>query len=171
MASTMELFHQTQIDVLSAPPMCRVITTASHTFTTGFVSPNQPLPWDSAPFDPYGMWSSGSPTRIKPPVAGYYLATCVIDWADTGAASGSRIINLNKNGGGTGAGNGGVSTFVQNTISPFTDNAFIFTMTMSGIGFFDGVNDYMEVYGWQFSGANTTIDAGRTSLNLVKVHV
>ena len=165
MASTLELFHQTQIDVLSAPPMSQVTISSNKSFTPGFGS--QTVAWDSAPFDPYGMWNSGTPSRLTPNVAGYYLAICIIDWADTGASSGSRIINLTKNGGP----NGGVNTFVQNTISPFSDSAFIFTMTMNGIAFFNGSTDYMEVYGYQFSSGSTNIQPGRTLLTLVKVHL
>lgn len=175
MASTLELFNQTVIDVLAAPPMCQVTITSNKTFTPGFPSPPQVLNWDgllSPTSDPYGMWSSGTPSRITPPVAGWYMAIGIFDWADSGGNTGSRIINFNKNGGGVGTGAGGTSTFAQATLPVMLDNAFIFTMTMNGISFFNGTTDYVEVYGWQnWTGNNTTIQPGRTAFTLVKVHL
>ena len=172
MVSALELFHQTQIDVLSGPPMCQVTITSNKTFTPGFPNPPQVLTWDAANFDPFGFWSAGvNPSRITPNISGYYLCIGIFDWADTGASTGSRIINLNKNGGGTGVGAGGVNTIGQATISPASDSAFIFTMTLSAIGFFNGSTDYLEAYGWQnWTGNNTVIQSGRTSLTLARVH-
>lgn len=164
MASTPELLHLSTIDVLSAQPFVQLIMSGNQSIVSGFGS--SPISWTTPITDPFSFWSSGSPTKLTPSISGFYYGQAAVHFAAN--STGSRIVNIVKN-----ADNGGPGTMAQATHSPQSTTLYNTIINLSGLSFFNGTTDYVEVWPFQNSGANLNVLGGVsfTSFSLLRVHV
>lgn len=149
MANTLELLNYAQGSFLAAPPM--VITSPNtsaqgvpNLFTGLALSLNTPT------FDPYGLWSGGTPTRITPKTAGWYYLTGSCNFSTN--TTGNRVIQFQKNG------LGPVTYSISTTQPALNSSSYTTNLNCSGLLQFNGTTDYVELWAYQDSGGtlNTT---------------
>jgi len=161
MPSPLELIHSTQIDTLASQPFIQIVLGSAVSWPSGYV--NTPLTWPAPNVDPYGMWSAGTPTRITPRLAGYYLVIGQLDF-QTSNNSG-RDVDLKKNGN-----LGAAGAFAAQALPTITDSYYHSVMNCSGVSFFNGTSDYFEMYPYQVTGANLTINNTSTKITAIRIH-
>jgi hypothetical protein len=104
-------------------------------------------------------YKAANPSRYTPTVPGYYQVSGQICYSvDT---TGGRCLNLTKN---------GTIGFGQNAAAAIPSTYYNTTVSATGVAYFNGTTDYLEMYAHQnTAGALTTI-ANSTQLSILRVH-
>jgi hypothetical protein len=131
----------------------RVRQTTPQTFTTAV---QDFIDFDTVDYDPLGWFSTNTPDRVIPQIAGWYFCVGRVVWASN--ATSRRLCGLNMNGSTSGAEGIGV----QSLQTPATGTCQI---QAAGAGLFDGVASFIGVRALQNSGGNldtSSSDGGST---------
>jgi hypothetical protein len=130
-----------------ATPTARVRRNAAQTISNGILTAVQ---WDTVVTDAWGMYDSGSNTRLTIKVPGIYLITSSVAWADD--STGVRFSGVQSNGGGA------------NLVRDRRTAASNSEASLATIVSLD-VNDYLETVVLQNTGGNLDlIAAGSNNL-------
>lgn len=159
MATSLELIQTTQIDLLSSQPLVQVGIASTQAIPSG--TTGAAVSWTTPTVDTYGMWASGNPTRLTPPVAGYYLIIAQLSFSQNITGSRKSIIYLN-----------GAATAVSQATHPdMPDGYYLSLVTSTTTTFFNGTTDYVELYAIQNSGGNLNVNNPQTKMTMMRVHI
>lgn len=117
------------------------------------------MSFDSAVLDRQGGWAaSPNPTRFTPTLAGWYLVSGFVGYAQH--ATGNRQASVRKNGTTV---PGGLAQWLPTGTGTSRD------VTPTILVFMNGTTDYLELFAWQSSGAalNTTIGDGEPNMTVM----
>lgn len=105
--------------------------------------------------DPNGSMHSTTtnPSRIIPKTAGYHEIIWTVTFVSN--ATGGRQIDVRKNAAGNAAGGTRV-----NLVAQMAANGLVTVVQLTGVVQFNGSTDYVEVFGFQSSGANLALSSG-----------
>jgi hypothetical protein len=131
------------------PPMVRLRRTTTFNIAA---STTTPIPWDFVEYENTNMWDATAATKLKPSVAGWYVGSAGVSYDNNSA--GYRETDIRKNGSGT-------DRVLRNKTDAWNDS----TQTVVSRGhlfleFFNGTTDYIEVCGFQSTGATLAINVG-----------
>lgn len=152
-ASSMRSRVEDVLDFLMNPPMIRLRkTTAQSIANNAFVA----VQWDFVEIENTNMWDATQPTRIKPSVPGWYVASC--GWSFLGNATGHREMNIWKNGS---TDHGNSANMIRNLGEGYP-NASWTTVSRGNVFIepFNGTTDYVEMYVYQLSGGSLGLQVG-----------
>lgn len=110
-------------------------------------------------FDGSSGYNASTPTRYTPTVSGYYLVNGQISYAAN--VTGGRCVNLVKN---------GTLIFGQLAAAAIPSTYYNATVAVSGVAYFNGTTDYLEICAHQNSGATLATVPSSTSLSVLRVH-
>jgi len=110
---------------------------------------NTALTWDGVTSNDYGMYSSGSPTRVTIQVAGMYLVTGIVGYQ--GSIVGNRIVYIYKNG----------SLFHLTNTTATNSSANSIGLNAS-VPLYLQPNDYLELGTYQNSGGDLALWTGES---------
>lgn len=144
-------------DFLLNPPMLRMRQVTAQNLPNGTWTA---ITWDKEDIDTHGFHSTAvNPTRITPTVPGWYRGYYGVSFkpqstsADTtGIRSGGLIFN--------GAGLADIEWRSYLNPSNVVGHSCVIKGNVFGPVYFNGVNDYVEVWAYQNSGGTKTTDVG-----------
>lgn len=167
MVATLEFINHAQIDLLTSEPMFLAkLASAQSVASVTSATPIASVPkvsWPTPDLDSYNGWSSLDPTKYTPQISGYYLVIGQVAFAQN--ATGSRILNISKNGG------AGTQTIGQVVGAPASDNNYDNVVNCSGVDFFNGMTDFVQLAVYQGTGSNLNLNAPQTKISILRIHV
>lgn len=139
------------------PPMAVVYQTTVQSLTSGVAAA---VSFDTTTVDTYGMHSnSTNNSRATAVVAGWYLITATIQYANTSAAH-NRNVTINKNG----------VQVPQFGVAGLSGDTGVFPMVSAGAWVFLNAGDYVEVIAYQDSGGAVNTHTLGSSLSIGWYH-
>lgn len=167
MVATLEFINRAQLDLLNAQPIFQANLAAAQSVAS--VTAGTPIAsvpkviWPTPSIDTFNGWSSLNPSVYTPTLSGYYLIIAQVAFANN--SSGSRIVNISKNGG------AGSQTIGQVTMGPLSDGFYDNVLNVTGVDFFNGTTDFVTIATYQGTGSNLNLNAPQTILSILRIHV
>lgn len=146
---------------LANPPRCKVYSTTGHTVTTsGGLSNDTTMTWDTEIYDTDGIHSSGSPSRLTCVTAGVYQIVLHVNWNPVNDASpGVRYAAVKLNAGGVADIDTSLTNQIGNDISRLTNSNTSLPQTNHiSLQYLMIAGDYIEaMLGTSFSSQSTIV--------------